>query len=370
MTDDLVSVPRHVRIGAVWAGLTAFAAVRRAFPEVAPRDVFRKARGGELLRNDRPCDPLASLTEGDVVTVVLRRPRRHPKVEPFCRDAPVDTPAGPFWVVWEDGDLLAAGKPAECASHPGLKRSGDTLLERIRAHWSVSAADAFQPALANRLDIGTSGVVLAARTRPAQRRLGRLFQKGQVEKLYLTLVRGWPDPGVGEIRLPLLRYVDSRDRCRLPPDHPRRREVLQEAVTRYRTLERVREPLPAALLEVRLVTGRTHQIRRHFAGAGHGVAGDPRYGDPAFNETLRGAAGLPRMFLHAWRVRLPHPVTGEPLELTAPVPEDLGRCLASLGLPDLWGPGGGAGPDMRGDRGTRAKKGDDDETEQPDSRYL
>ncbi|MDW7712354.1 MAG: RluA family pseudouridine synthase [Deferrisomatales bacterium] len=330
MAEELVLVPKHLPIGRSWAGLTVFAAVRRAFPEVPPRDVFRKARRGELLRDGRTCDPLSALSEGEVVTVVLRRPRRHPRARPTLRDVPVETPAGPFWVVWEDPDLLAAGKPPECASHPGLKRSGDTLLDRIRAHWGVRRSDPFQPALANRLDIGTSGVVLAARTRTAQRRLGRLFQKGRVEKHYLALVAGWPEPGDGEIRRPLPRPVDSRDRKRLPPDHPRCREVLQGAVTRYRTLGRTETPCAAALLEVQLVTGRTHQIRRHLAGEGHPVAGDPRYGDPAFNEALA-ASGVGRMFLHAWKVCLPHPVTGERLELTAPVPEDMEQALRRLG---------------------------------------
>lgn len=338
---DLIPVTRHLRIGRAWAGQTAFAAVRRAFPEVGPREVFRKARRGEVRHNEGPCDPLGRVAEGDVLTVVLLRPPRHAPAVPHLRDAWVETAAGPFRVVWEDADFLAAGKPPGCASHPGLRRSGDTLLERVRAYWGITPADPFQPALANRLDIGTSGVVLVGRTRPAQRRLGRAFQKGLVGKSYLVLVGGHPEPPEGELRQPLTRYPDSRDRRRLPPDHPKLRETLQAAVTRYRTRERIPGPTPAALLEVDLVTGRTHQIRRHLAGAGHGVAGDPLYGDAAFNRALREAAGLDRMFLHAWRVRLPHPRTGEPLELTAPLPEDLGRCLARLGLapPEAGEPG-------------------------------
>lgn len=332
VAEERVPVARHLRIGSAWAGQTAFAAVRRAFPEVGPREVFRKARRGEVLRNEQPCDPLGRVAEGDVLTVVLLRPPRHAPAVPQLRDAWVETAAGPFWVVWEDADLLAAGKPPGCASHPGLKRSGDTLLDRVRAYWGVTPPDPFQPALANRLDIGTSGVVLVGRTRAAQRRLGRAFQKGRVHKSYLVLVRGWPEPPEAELTRPLARYPDSRDRNRLPPDHPEFRETLQAAVTRYRTRERTHAPPPAALLEVDLVTGRTHQIRRHLAGAGHGVAGDPRYGDADFDRALMQAAGLDRMFLHAWRVRLPHPRTGEPLELTAPLPEDLERCLARLGL--------------------------------------
>jgi RluA family pseudouridine synthase len=325
-------VVRHLRIQGAWAGQTAFAAVRRAFPEVEPREVFRKARRGEVLCNGGSCDPLGRVAEGDVLTVVLLRPPRHAPAVPLLQDAWVETAAGPFRVVWEDADFLAAGKPPGCASHPGLKRSGDTLLDRVRAYWGIAPADPFQPALANRLDIGTSGVVLVGRTRPAQRRLGRAFQKGLVGKSYLALVRGCPAPPEGELRQPLPRYPDSRDRNRLPQDHPRLRPALQAAVTRYRTRAQTHAPPAAALLEVDLVTGRTHQIRRHLAGAGHGVAGDPQYGDAEFDRALREAAGLDRMFLHAWRVRLPHPRTGEPLELTAPLPEDLERCLARLGL--------------------------------------
>ncbi|MBE0617531.1 MAG: hypothetical protein IH608_06355 [Proteobacteria bacterium] len=238
MIDDLVPEPRYLRISGPWAGLTAFAVVRRAFPEFGPREVFKKARCGEVLRNHRLCDPLAAVADGDVVTVVLRRPRHRPEAVPSRRDQGVETSAGPFWVVWEDDEFLAAGKPAGCASHPGLKRSGDTLLDRVRCHLGVTRTDPFQPALANRLDIGTSGLVLVGKTRAAQRRLGRHVQGGLVQKLYLTLVAGWPDPPEDAIRVPLKKRPDSRDRRRLPDGHPRLRESLQEAETRYRTLAR------------------------------------------------------------------------------------------------------------------------------------
>jgi 23S rRNA pseudouridine955/2504/2580 synthase len=133
------------------------------------------------------------------------------------------------------------------------------------------------------------------------------------------------------IRIPLVRRPDSRDRARLPPHHPKLRGTLQEAVTRYQTDLRFEQPLRSSLLAVELVTGRTHQIRRHFAHVGHPLAGDERYGDPDFNEDLRSVTGLQRMFLHAHRVVIAHPATGESLDLRAPLPGDLAACLTALG---------------------------------------
>ncbi len=330
-TDGTVPVTRHLRVGPEWAGWTVFDAVRTAFPEVGPRDVFRKARKGEVRRNRAACLPTDRLREGDLVSVVLLRPARPARVEPTRENEPVVTPAGPFLVVREDPYLLAVSKPPGCASHPALGHAGDTLIERVRAYLGVRPDDPFQPALANRLDVETSGIVLVAKTRGAQRRLGRNLQRGRVHKAYLALVCGWPEPGAGEIRIPLVRRPDSRDRERLPPDHPRLRGVTQRALTRYRTLARLEHPFRAALLEVELVTGRTHQIRRHLTAVGHPLAGDRRYGDPGFNRDMARVCGLGRMFLHAHRVRMEHPFSGEPLDLEAPLPEDLEGCLRALG---------------------------------------
>lgn len=322
---DLVPTPRHLKIGAPWAGLSVLEAVRRAFPEVSPREVFKKARAGELLRNGKRCAPTERLAEGDVVTVTLLLPPPLSEKPVLRANEWVRTPAGPLWIVREDEDLLAVSKASGCASHPALGRSGDTLIDRVRRYLGVPPEGDFRPALANRLDIETSGLVLVGKTRNAQRKLGLFFQRGLVEKRYLALVVGTP-PASGEITLPLERHPDSRDLKR-----PRTGPRVQEAHTRYALRYQAEQPLRAALLEVELLTGRTHQIRRHLAAEGHPVALDRRYGDPEFNRAVREACGLDRMFLHAHRVRLRHPATGAALDIAAPPPEELAACVRALG---------------------------------------
>ncbi|MBI5444137.1 MAG: RluA family pseudouridine synthase [Deltaproteobacteria bacterium] len=321
--SELVSIPKHVRIGPAWEGLTVFDAVRRAFPDVTPRDVFRKARQRELFVNGKACVPLGRVRQGDVVTVVLPRPPLPPSRPAQRLDVVVETPAGPFRIVREDEDLLAVSKPAGCASHPALRHSGDTLIDRVRHYLGARPEHAFQPALANRLDLETSGIVLVGKNRAARGRLGRSLQRGQLEKRYLALVGGWTQSS-GEIAVPLLRRPDSRT----GPE--RRRVKLQSALTRYRTIARYEHPLRCTLLEIELLTGRTHQIRLHLSQAGHPVAADRRYGDAELNRLLRETTGLGRLFLHAHRVRLNHPTSGEALELTTPLPEDLEAVLRSF----------------------------------------
>ncbi len=333
--EEVVREPTFMKVGPAWEGWTLIQAVRRAFPEMDPRAVLRKTRTGEILLNGRRCRPEHVLHTGDVIRVERLRPAPSRRVVPSRRAESVETPAGSFWIVWEDPHLLVVSKPPRCASHPALGHAGNTLIERIHAYLGVKPEDPFRPALANRLDVDTSGIVLVAKTRPAQRRLGRNLQRGRVRKRYLVLVGGWPDPPKGEIRIPLVRRPDSRDRQRLPPGHPGLRGVLQSALTRYRTVARFRHPLRAALLGVELVTGRTHQIRRHLSAVGHPVAGDRRYGDPGFNRDLADASGLDRLFLHAYRVGLRHPASGEELDLVAPLPGDLVRVLRAFGAADV-----------------------------------
>ncbi len=331
MSETLVPVEKHLQIGGPWAGLTVFDAVRRAFPEVSPREVWRLARSGEIRRDGGRCHPQDRLHAGQVLTVTLRRPARPAPSVPTREQEPVVTSAGPFWIVREDADLLAVSKPAGCASHPAARHRGDTLLDRVREYLGVRPEHPFQPALANRLDIDTSGLVLIAKTRGAQNRLGRDLQKSRLRKGYLTLVAGWPEPPEGEVVVPLERRPDSRDLARHGADHPRCQGRVQAAHTRYRTRERLDRVLSAALLEVELLTGRTHQIRRHLSHLRHPLAGDRRYGDPAFNREMSEVAGLERMFLHAAQLELQHPASNELLRLEAPLPPELTAALAALG---------------------------------------
>ena len=331
MPPTLVPVEKHLQIGEPWAGLTVFDVVRRAFPEVSTREVWRLARGGEIRRDGGRCHPQDRLSAGQVLTVTLRRTERPRHSVPTKEQALVASNAGPFWIVREDPDLLVVSKPAGCASHPAARHRGDTLLERVRAYLEVQPEHPFQPALANRLDIDTSGLVLIAKTRGAQSRLGRDLQKGRLRKGYLTLVGGWPEPPEGEVVVPLERRPDSRDLARHGADHPRCQGRVQAAHTRYRTRERLDRVLRAALLEVEILTGRTHQIRRHLTHLGHPLAGDRRYGDPGFNRAMSEVASLERMFLHAAQMELQHPATDELLRLEAPLPPELVATLAALG---------------------------------------
>jgi 23S rRNA pseudouridine955/2504/2580 synthase len=264
-------------------------------------------------------------------------------------DTPVTTAAGPIFVVREDEDLLAVSKPPGCASHPALRRGGDTLVERVRRYLGEEGTRGeegeFRVALANRLDIETSGIVLVGKNRPAQRKLGFMLQRGEIGKRYLLLAAGWIDTGAGEITLPLERHPDSRDLARHRAGRPLPEVKIQHAHTRYRVLARAGHLFRATFVEVELVTGRTHQIRRHFAAVGHPVVMDRRYGDRALNEEAASVCGLGRMFLHAHEAVLPHPRTGRRIVLTAPLPEDLRACLRVLGI--AWGENTGEGGEQR-----------------------
>lgn len=329
---ETVEVVKSIRIGPEWAGTTLLEAVRRAFPEITARAVFKMCRTGEIrLLSGASPDPLQPLGEGEVVSVTLRKPARYPDKLVTAENLRVETPSGPLLIVREDEDLLAVSKHAGCASHPALRRSGDTLIERVRRYLGTTPTDEFQPALANRLDIETSGIALIGKNFNSRRRLGFDFQKRRVAKKYLTLARGNP-PEDGEIVLPLEKPPDSRDAALYEPGHERLKTRIQNAHTRFTVLRRSQKGPEAALLEVELLTGRTHQIRRHLAMTGHPVAFDKLHGDREFNEALADFAGLTRMFLHAFHVALPHPITRNNIILTAPLPEELAEVLRSLGM--------------------------------------
>ncbi len=231
-------------------------------------------------------------------------------------------------VLYEDDELLAVNKPSGLAAHPGTGITGATLVELVRDHLKVPSglpSGEFKPSPAHRLDRETSGVILVAKTRRAMVALGQLFEsKEEVKKQYLTLAKGKMPQAAGLIDTPLSEHEQSGRSKAV------RGVNMQPALTRWKVLGSMKE---ASLLQVLIETGRTHQIRRHLQAAGHPVAGDPRYGDFNFNRAARTRWGLRRMFLHAWKLELPHPVTGARLRLEAPLPPELVAALGALNIP-------------------------------------
>jgi 23S rRNA pseudouridine1911/1915/1917 synthase len=219
-------------------------------------------------------------------------------------------PDAPFTVAYEDEYLLVVDKPAGVVVHPARGHATGTLAQALSGR-GAGGEDPWRAGIVHRLDRDTSGLLVVAKSDSVHRALKSLLASRQLRREYLALVDGHVSARTGTVDAPIGR--DRRDRLRMSieTDNPR------EARTHFE-IERV---LPAAtLLRVALETGRTHQIRVHMAAIGHPVAGDPVYG-------VAGRYGLSRQFLHAQRLAFEHPVTGEPLDVRSPLPDDLRAAL-------------------------------------------
>jgi len=214
-------------------------------------------------------------------------------------------------VLYEDEHLLVLDKPAGLVVHPGAGARRGTLAGQLLSLGAAGGPDPERPGIVHRLDRDTSGLLVVARSNDAYVALQEALRRRDVERRYLALVGGAPRSRTGRIDAPLGR--DRRDPTKrsLDTDEPR------EAVTHFEVLELLNG---RALLDVRLETGRTHQIRVHLAEIDLPVAGDSQYG-------VRADLGLGRQFLHAHRLRFRHPVTGKEIELTSPLPPDLRAAL-------------------------------------------
>jgi 23S rRNA pseudouridine1911/1915/1917 synthase len=214
-------------------------------------------------------------------------------------------------VAYEDADLLVVDKPAGLTVHPGAGEQKATLAGQLLTLGAAGGPDPDRPGIVHRLDRDTSGLLVVARTEEAYAALQDAIRRREVERRYLALVRGHPHSRTGRIDAPMGRDRRVPTRRSLDTDEPR------AAVTHFETVE----TLPAhTLLEVRLETGRTHQIRVHLAAIDLPVAGDPQYG-------VAGDLGLERQFLHAHRLRLTHPTTHVEIDLSSPLPLDLAEAL-------------------------------------------
>jgi 23S rRNA pseudouridine1911/1915/1917 synthase len=217
----------------------------------------------------------------------------------------------PLRIAWEDEHLLVVDKPAGLVVHPAPGHATGTLVHGLLTH-AAAGGEEDRPGIVHRLDRDTSGLMVVARSGEAHDRLQALVRRRELDRHYLALVVGRPRSRSGRIEAPIGR--DRRDPLKhsLATDRPR------DAVTHFELVELL---AAHALLDVRLETGRTHQIRVHLAAVDLPVAGDPVYGRPL-------ELGLERQFLHAARLAFTHPLTGERVETESPLPDDLAAALA------------------------------------------
>jgi 23S rRNA pseudouridine955/2504/2580 synthase len=278
----------------------------RRLKGVPKSHVYRVLRSGEVRVNSARVKPDYRLRAGDRVRVP---PVRLGEPAPRPAPRPLALP-----VVLEDSALLVVDKPAGVAVHGGSGVSFG-VIESLRAE----RPEAKVLELAHRLDRDTSGLLVVAKKRSALVELHRMLREGEVEKVYVAAVKGAWKGGAREIRERLHKFVTASGERRVSV-----RSEGVEAVTRVKPLAVTAE---ASLLELGLLTGRTHQIRVHLAHAGHPILGDEKYGDFELNRALA-KQGVRRLLLHARRLSFRHPLSGERLRLEAPLPPDLRRFVA------------------------------------------
>jgi 23S rRNA pseudouridine1911/1915/1917 synthase len=272
-----------------------------SLPEVGSRGIAeRLVETGKVLVDGQPLDKSRRLSGGEELE--FESPEQQAtQLEPEQMD---------LRIAYEDEQLMVVDKPAGLVVHPGSGHSTGTLVHGLLEH-DIAGGDATRPGIVHRLDRDTSGLMVVAKSEEAHARLQGLVRRRALERHYVALVVGRPRSRTGRIEAPIGR--DRRDPVRhsLDTDKPR------DAVTHFE----VEELLPHhALLDVRLETGRTHQIRVHLAAIDLPVAGDAVYGRPR-------ELGLARQFLHAGRLAFPHPFTEERVNVESPLPADLRAAL-------------------------------------------
>lgn len=280
------------------------------YPEYSRTRVQAWIGGGRVRVNGVAEKASYRLHDGDTVEV-------EPAELPPLRATPEPIPLA---VLYEDADVVAVDKPAGMVVHAGAGIREGTLVNALlhRFESLSSLGGDLRPGIVHRLDRYTSGVILVAKNDAAHRRLAEQFATREVEKVYLALVHGQMKTEAGRFERPIAR--DPVRRIRMTTRLGRGRA----AWTEYRVLRRFRD---FTFLELRIGTGRTHQIRVHLSAAGHPVAGDRLYGAAA---VVAGQPPLGRYFLHSHRIRFRRPATGEPVAVESPLPPELSAWMQAL----------------------------------------
>jgi 23S rRNA pseudouridine1911/1915/1917 synthase len=273
--------------------------------------VVKLLEDGDITTGGKAMPKSDRVTAGQIIDVLMPAP--------INTDPIPLTPLEGLTIVFDDQDILVIDKPIGCAAHPSPGWTGPTVVGALMAAgYTISTSGpAERQGIVHRLDVGTSGLMIVAKSDKAFHVLKDAFRNRTVDKIYHAMVQGHMDPTTGTIDAPIDRH----------PKEDHRFAVMatgKESITHYEVIEFYRG---VSMVKIELETGRTHQIRVHFSALHHPLVGDTTYGaDPVLAKSLQ----MSRPWLHAAELRFAHPVTGEALNFHAPYPADLTRSLALL----------------------------------------
>ncbi len=281
--------------------------------------IQRLIEEGKVLVDGKPAKASLKLKGGECIAVEIPEPKA---AEPLPEEIPLE-------VLYEDHDLIVINKPAGMVVHPGAGNSSGTLVNALLAHCTdlSGIGGELRPGIVHRLDKGTSGVMVAAKNDRTHQALSGQFSVHSIKRVYQALVYGSPKEDKGKIEGIIGRHPTERVRL------SGKARSGKHAVTRWRVMERFNR---VTLVELRLETGRTHQIRVHLSEAGFPLLGDPLYGDGGRLNNIKDPqlrkqiATLGRQALHARTLGFIHPATGEYLEFSVDMPEDMAALVLHL----------------------------------------
>ena len=273
--------------------------------------IVKLLEDGDITTGGKAMPKSDRVTAGQIIDVLMPAP--------INTDPIPLTPHEGLTIVFDDQDIVVIDKPIGCAAHPSPGWTGPTVVGALMATgYTISTSGpAERQGIVHRLDVGTSGLMIVAKSDKAFHVLKDAFRNRTVDKIYHAMVQGHMDPTTGTIDAPIDRH----------PKEDHRFAVMatgKESITHYEVIEFYRG---VSMVKIELETGRTHQIRVHFSALHHPLVGDTTYGaDPVLAKSLQ----MSRPWLHAAELRFAHPVTGEALNFHAPYPADLTRSLALL----------------------------------------
>lgn len=303
-------------IGEAQAGLRLDRALAELLPDLSRERIKALIVEGQIVSGGRSLNPSMKVAVGQDYSITLPAPVA---LDAVAQDIPLD-------IVHEDADLIVVDKPAGLVVHPAAGNLDGTLVNALLHHCDGQLSGiggVARPGIVHRIDKDTSGLLVVAKSDKAHEGLARQFKDHSIDRLYAAIVYGIPTPGTGIVDAWIGRSDADRKKMAV-----HREGRGKHAVTHYRVMERLRG---AAMVECRLETGRTHQVRVHMAHLGHPLIGDPVYGrDRKGFKSILETLGFKRQALHAKRLGFIHPVTEEPLAFDSPLPADMQELLSEL----------------------------------------